>query len=141
MLVEPTLTATPNFIGNWKFSRLQLPCSSNLEECYACRPGCRAPHLWLSDRRSLYDALGPYYTVIRIDPAVDVSGMITAAGRRGVPLFVLDVDAPEAKSLYARKLTLVRPDQHVAWRGDETPNSPLELIDLLRGAAGAHMVT
>ena len=48
-------------------------------------PGCRAPHLWLSDRRSLYDALGPYYTVIRIDPAVDLSGMIIAADRRGVP--------------------------------------------------------
>ena len=104
-------------------------------------PGCRAPHLWLSDRRSLYDALGPYYTVIRIDPAVDLSGMIIAADRRGVPLFVLDVDTPEAKSLYARKLTLVRPDQHVAWRGDEAPHSPLELIDLMRGAAETRMVT
>ena len=67
--------------------------------------------------------------------------MIIAADRRGVPLFVLDVDTPEAKSLYARRLTLVRPDQHVAWRGDEAPHSPLELIDLMRGAAETRMVT
>lgn len=97
-------------------------------------PGCRAPHLWLGDHRSLYDALGPDYTLIRIDPTVNVSGVVEAAARRGVPLAVLDVDAPEARELYARNLVLVRPDQHVAWRGDEEPRTPRDLIDLVRGA-------
>jgi len=97
-------------------------------------PGCRAPHLWLADRRSLYDALGPDYTLIRTDPAVSVSGVVEAAALRGVPLAVLDVDAPEARELYARNLVLVRPDQHVAWRGDKEPSAPLDLIDLVRGA-------
>jgi 2-polyprenyl-6-methoxyphenol hydroxylase-like FAD-dependent oxidoreductase len=96
-------------------------------------PGCRAPHLWLGDRRSLYDALGPDYTLIRTDPAVNVSGVVDAAAHRGVPLAVLDVDAPEARELYARNLVLVRPDQHVAWRGDREPSAPLDLIDLVRG--------
>ncbi len=96
-------------------------------------PGCRVPHLWLSDSRSLYDALGPYYTIIRLDPTVSVSGILDAAARRDVPLVVLDVDAPDARALYACKLTLVRPDQHVAWRGDEEPGAPAELIDLVRG--------
>lgn len=97
-------------------------------------PGCRSPHFWLNDRRSLYDVLGPDYTLIRFDPTVNVSGVVEAAARRGVPLAVLDVDAPEARKLYARNLVLVRPDQHVAWRGDEEPAAPLDLIDLLRGA-------
>lgn len=96
-------------------------------------PGCRMPHLWLGDGRSLYDALGPYYTIIRLDPTVPVSGILDAAARLGVPLAVLDVDAPHAQTLYARKLVLVRPDQHVAWRGDEEPAAPAELIDLVRG--------
>ena len=87
-------------------------------------PGCRAPHLWLSDGRSLYDALGPDYTLIRLDPTVRVAGIVEAAARRSVPLAVLDVDAPDARALYARKLVLVRPDQHVAWRGDEEPAVP-----------------
>jgi 2-polyprenyl-6-methoxyphenol hydroxylase-like FAD-dependent oxidoreductase len=96
-------------------------------------PGCRAPHLWLSDGRSLYDALGPGYTLIRLDPAVRVSGIIEAATQRGVPLSVLDVNEPYAQAVYARNLVLARPDRHVAWRGDEQPAAPNELIDLLSG--------
>ncbi len=97
-------------------------------------PGCRLPHLWLRDGRSLYDALGPDYTLIRLDPAVGIAGLVAAAERRGVPLSLLDVDTPEAKKLYARNLVLVRPDQHVAWRGDQEPPEPVDLIDLIRGA-------
>ena len=41
---------------------------------------------------------------------------------------------PDACALYRRKLTLIRPDQHVAWRGDEEPVAALELMDLVRGA-------
>jgi 2-polyprenyl-6-methoxyphenol hydroxylase-like FAD-dependent oxidoreductase len=97
-------------------------------------PGSRAPHIWLSGRRSLYDALGRYYTLLRTDHAADVSGLVEAAAKRGMPLEVLDVERPEAFSAYDRKLTLVRPDQHVAWRGDEQPVVPSELIDLVRGS-------
>jgi hypothetical protein len=100
-------------------------------------PGCRAPHLWLADGRSLYDVLGPYYTLIRTDPAVDVASMVETSKRRGIPLTVLDVPAQEATAAYAHKLTLLRPDQHVAWRDDKQPDSPLELMDLVRGVAAA----
>jgi hypothetical protein len=31
----------------------------------------------------------------------------------------------------------VRPDQHIAWRGNQEPAAPLELIDLARGAPGS----
>ena len=47
---------------------------------------------------------------------------------------VLDIDDSDAGTLYARKLVLVRPDRHVAWRADAEPDDPLELIDHLRGA-------
>jgi hypothetical protein len=100
-------------------------------------PGCRAPHVWLRDGRSLYDALGPDYTLLRFDPAVRVTGLLEAAARRGVPLAVVDVAVPDARSLYGRNLVLVRPDQHVAWRGDGEPGEPLGLVDLVRGAATA----
>ena len=36
-------------------------------------PGCRTPHVWLRDGRSLYDALGPDYTLMRFDPRADVT--------------------------------------------------------------------
>src|SRR5581483_8540458 len=98
-------------------------------------PGCRAPHLWLPDGRSLYDALGMDYTLIRLDPTVPIVGIVEAAARRRVPLAILDLDLPSGPALYDRKLVLVRPDQHVAWRGDEDPAAPLDLIDCVRGAS------
>lgn len=98
-------------------------------------PGCRTPHVWLRDGRSLYDALGPGYTLLRFDRTVPVAGLVQAAQARGVPLLVLDVDSAEAADVYDRKLVLSRPDQHVAWRGDGEPDDPFALIDLVRGAA------
>ena len=97
-------------------------------------PGCRAPHIWLESDRSLYDALGPEYTLLRFQPAVKVVGLMESAARRGVPLRILDVGSSGARSLYGYDLVLVRPDQHVAWRGDGEPAAPMELIDLVRGA-------
>ena len=97
-------------------------------------PGCRTPHVWLDDGRSLYDAMGPGYTLLRCDPAVDVSTIVAAAAARGVPLAVFDLRSAEAAQLYGRKLVLSRPDQHVAWRGDAAPDDALALIDRLRGA-------
>ena len=96
-------------------------------------PGCRAPHFWLSDKRSLYDALGDGYGLIRFDRDVAVDGLVAAAKRRGVPFKVLHIDDAEAAALYAKKLVLVRPDRHVAWRADVEPDDPLALIDLIRG--------
>ncbi len=96
-------------------------------------PGCRAPHFWLDDGRSLYDALGPDYTLLRFDVAARVTGIVDAARQRNVPLTILDV-TPDAHEAYRHKLVLVRPDQHVAWRGNEDLAAPLELIDLIRGA-------
>lgn len=98
-------------------------------------PGCRTPHLWLRDGRSLYDALGPDFTLLRFDPAVEAGGLVAAAAQRGVPMAVLDVDADETASLYPRTLVLSRPDQHVAWRGDQQPENSTGLIDRVRGAS------
>ncbi len=98
-------------------------------------PGCRTPHLWLDDGRSLYDAMGSEFTLLRIDPAADTRPLEEAAARRGMPLKVLDVKSAEAPALYRHALVLSRPDQHVAWRGDRAPEDALALIDRVRGAA------
>ncbi len=97
-------------------------------------PGCRTPHRWLADGRSLYDALGPEYTLLRFDPAVAVDDLLDVAAARRFPLHLLDLDADAATAVYDTHLVLVRPDQHVAWRGDGQPANALALIDRVRGA-------
>ena len=98
-------------------------------------PGCRTPHLWLGNGRSLYDALGPEYTLLRLDPAIDAGPLRQTAAAQGVPLSVLDLGSQEASALYDRKLVLSRPDQHIAWRGDTLPVDLDGLVELIRGAS------
>jgi 2-polyprenyl-6-methoxyphenol hydroxylase-like FAD-dependent oxidoreductase len=100
-------------------------------------PGCRTPHLWCEDGGSLYDAMGPEFTLLRFDSALDVSALQIAARNTGVPLRVLDVGLREAcqGACCDGGLVLSRPDQHVAWRGNRLPENPSGLIDRVRGAA------
>ena len=100
-------------------------------------PGCRTPHLWFEDGRSLYDAMGPEFTLLRLDPALDVAALETAARSKAVPLKVLDVERRDAcqGACYDGGLVLSRPDQHVAWRGNCLPDDAADLIDRVRGAA------
>ena len=99
-------------------------------------PGCRAPHVWLEDGRSLYDATGSGFALLRLAPDADVTPLRIAAERCGLPLVILDLTAQEAGAAYSCALTLVRPDQHVAWRGDSLPDDVTEMIDRLRGCPG-----
>jgi hypothetical protein len=91
--------------------------------------------VWCADGRSLYDAMGPEFTLLRTNPAIGIAGLEAAAGNRGVPLKVLDIELPNTAIFYGGGLLLSRPDQHVAWRGDSLPADPLSLIDRIRGAA------
>jgi 2-polyprenyl-6-methoxyphenol hydroxylase-like FAD-dependent oxidoreductase len=83
----------------------------------AC-PGGRPPHLWLADGRSLFDCFGFEWTLLRLGKS-EGEALVREAGRRGVELKALDMKSPEAHDLYAADLALIRPDQIVAWRGND----------------------
>lgn len=97
-------------------------------------PGCRLPHQWLADGRSMYDALGAGYTLLTFDTAVDTGAFENEAHRRRVPLTRLDLSAEAPLPGARHRLLLVRPDQHIAWRGDDPPPDPGALVDRIRGA-------
>jgi 2-polyprenyl-6-methoxyphenol hydroxylase-like FAD-dependent oxidoreductase len=100
------------------------------------RPGARAPHAWLQDGRSTIDLFGRGFTLLRL--GADAPGgerLRAAAAKAGVPLRVVSLDEPNVRELYERRLVLVRPDGHVAWRADVEPADPGAVIDVVRGAA------
>jgi 2-polyprenyl-6-methoxyphenol hydroxylase-like FAD-dependent oxidoreductase len=100
------------------------------------RPGARAPDIRLGENDPILDRFGRGFTLVRLgDGAPDANGLRAAAADRGVPLRVIDVRNRDIEDLYERRLVLVRPDGHVAWRGDSAPSDPLEIIDVVRGAA------
>ena len=100
-------------------------------------PGSRAPHVWLADGSSLLDHFGQGFTLVDTEAgASEVAGeLAAAAAARSLPLQVLRLDSSEVARLYPTRLTLVRPDGHVAWRGAELPAEPDVLLDQVRGAA------
>jgi 2-polyprenyl-6-methoxyphenol hydroxylase-like FAD-dependent oxidoreductase len=77
-------------------------------------PGARLPSVVLSDGSFLYDRLGPWFTLLRFGDA-DPSELIDAAP---APLDIVVVADAALAAIYEAKLVLVRPDTHVAWRGD-----------------------
>jgi hypothetical protein len=97
-------------------------------------PGALAPHVWLADGVSLYDRFGLGFTLLKLGE-VDTSALEAAAGEVGMPLSVLEIEHPELPGLYEARLVLIRPDQHVAWRGDVVPYDARAIIETVRGAA------
>jgi 2-polyprenyl-6-methoxyphenol hydroxylase-like FAD-dependent oxidoreductase len=96
-------------------------------------PGGRAPHRWLDDGRSLYDALGFEFTLLQLGAKpVDARPFRAAADALSMPLSVVAIASDEARELYGADLALIRPDQIVAWRGNSTTGA----ADVLRRAAG-----
>ena len=96
-------------------------------------PGCRVPFSILPDGRPVYDAFGPGYTLLRLDPEIAVAPLVAAMREAKVPLDIVDIQFADSKEAYDRKLILVRTDQHVVWRGDVVPEQVKHLVDRLRG--------
>jgi hypothetical protein len=98
-------------------------------------PGCRAPHVWLGKGDSLFDHFGNGFCLLKVEASIDTVPLQAAAAKIGLPLKIWELDRADVRAQYDRKLTLIRPDQHVAWRGDELPEDCGQLIDIVRGAA------
>lgn len=96
-------------------------------------PGCRLPHFWLADGRSLYDAMGSDHVLLRFSGETDVGPLVAAAQDRGMPLTVLDITDGDIPAAYRHALVIARPDRHVAWRGDCLPDDVSALVDYLAG--------
>jgi 2-polyprenyl-6-methoxyphenol hydroxylase-like FAD-dependent oxidoreductase len=99
------------------------------------RPGSRAPHAWLKDGRSTLDLYGRTFVLLRLgSDAPKATGIEEAARACKLPLETVTLGEPDAAMVYERRLVLVRPDGHVAWRADDVPSDPKAIIDRVRGA-------
>jgi len=99
-------------------------------------PGVRAPHVWLKDGRSTLDLFGKGFTLLDFSENITDTNTFTAAARRvGLPLQTVAIDDPKVCETYERPFVLIRPDGHVAWRGEEIPANAAAIIDKVRGAS------
>jgi 2-polyprenyl-6-methoxyphenol hydroxylase-like FAD-dependent oxidoreductase len=110
------------------------PADEVMTYTQTARPGARAPHVWLADGRSTLDLFGRGFTLLRLGKnPPDAAVLAAAAVACGLPLDIIDVDESPVLEAYGCPLVLVRPDGHVAWRGDAPPGDTGALFDRLRG--------
>ncbi len=99
------------------------------------RPGARAPHAWIGSERSTLDLFGDGFVLLRLGAkAPDAGSLLRAAAQRGVPMKDVAIADASVARLYQQPLVLVRPDYHVAWRGNAAPADPGRIVDIIRGA-------
>ena len=117
--------------------------------------GCRAPHIAVTGAvpgasssssstsgsgtapgEALFDQFGPDFTLLVLTPGIDTRAWAAAAKQLAVPLAVLAHPNAAARALYGADLALIRPDHHVAWRGDGNANSAPTAHEVLTMATG-----
>jgi 2-polyprenyl-6-methoxyphenol hydroxylase-like FAD-dependent oxidoreductase len=101
----------------------------------SAHPGCLAPHLWLEDGSSLYDHFGDGFTLlVTAGNAKAADAFLAVAAKRNVPVKVLALPDNRLRGRYEAGFALIRPDQHVAWRGNSFPADCDALLARITGA-------
>ncbi|MEV5050208.1 FAD-dependent monooxygenase [Arthrobacter sp. LAR12-1-1.1] len=125
-----------------------VPAEDPVSYVPSASPGSLLPHTWLDETTSLYDLLGTGFTLLvdRDSMGGGTAGQAYAAAQaaaavRGIPLAVVGVGPDHHGTAMATHwqaaAVLVRPDQHVAWRGTD----PVKAAAAIGVAAGWPLAT
>lgn len=108
----------------------QTPWTKSIDYVPSAAPGSLAPHQWLEDGSSLYDHFGKGFTMLVLDPTAmpEAQGAKAQAERLAIPFHIFETSAEAVQALYKAPLALIRPDQHVAWRGDKVPERLMKQV-------------
>ncbi len=99
-------------------------------------PGVRLPHVWLDDGTAMQDRIGydRGFTLLRLGKSqADVRALEKAFAGFRAPFRVLDIPDAPPREIYGHDLILLRPDMHVAWRGNRPPEEPAQLVAMATG--------
>lgn len=107
------------------------------------RPGTRAPHVFLSDRKtSIFDLYGEDYTIVDFTSEGSISKTFQDVAKDlNVPLHRVHLPSERhVRSIWERDIVLVRPDGFVSWRSadptEDLSNSPQTIHSILKIAVG-----
>jgi len=100
------------------------------------RPGARLRHVWLNDGQALHDQIGSEFTLISLDGNhATLPTLCQSFKEFGAQLDVVQIDSKPARTIYGYELVLVRPDLHVAWRGNSIPRDHRSIAMIATGHA------
>lgn len=110
-------------------------CGVHGNHTFEARAGHHLAPASLSSGRNIFEELGREYTLVALTEDRRPAAAFQAAARKlRMPLHVLADTCEGQRTAYKRRFILIRPDQYVAWTGNEPPASE---TDLLRRVVGA----
>ena len=126
---EPHYEGSPIVCGP-----LGASCSVRGHHAFEARAGHHLSPATLSSGRNVFAELGPDYTLIALtEDRAPVAAFEDAARDVLIPLQVLVDTEDGSRSAYGCRYILVRPDQHVAWAGNQPPADPARLLRRVTG--------
>ncbi|WP_034658735.1 FAD-dependent monooxygenase [Chelativorans sp. J32] len=104
------------------------------QHSFKARPGHHLSPQLLSGGSNIYERLGAGFSLLAFDgdPAA-IASFETAAGKLRIPLKVIADDRENGRGAFEATYVLVRPDQFVAWAGDEGPVDPMCVLGRAAG--------
>lgn len=96
-------------------------------------PGVRLPHVWLAGSSAPQDILPDGFTLFSLCGPLDDASLRHAFASLGAPFATLAIDDPNAREIYGCRLMLLRPDLHIAWRGDSLPANAEQIARRVTG--------
>jgi 2-polyprenyl-6-methoxyphenol hydroxylase-like FAD-dependent oxidoreductase len=107
-------------------------------------PGGRPPSVVLGDGKAampIFDLFGPWFTLVDFAGDGRADALLDAATAQGLPVRHSVVTDRAVRELWERDLVLIRPDQHVAWRGNRLPPNPGAVVRRVGGMPSVAMNT
>jgi 4-hydroxyisophthalate hydroxylase len=109
-------------------------CSAHGSHAFEARAGHHLAPASLSSGRNVFAELGREYTLLALTGDLEpVAAFQAAAASLRMPLRVLTDTFDGQRTAYKRRFILIRPDQFIAWAGDDPP---ADATSLLRRVAG-----
>jgi 2-polyprenyl-6-methoxyphenol hydroxylase-like FAD-dependent oxidoreductase len=97
-------------------------------------PGSRLPHCWLDDGSALQDQLPETYVLLSLgNKSLDTSKLRQSYEKIGAPVAEVRIESNRLRDLYGFDLLVLRPDMHVAWRGNDAAPNPQEIASISTG--------
>ena len=97
-------------------------------------PGSRLPHCWLDDGSALQDQLPETYILLSLgNKSLDTSKLRQSYEKIGAPVAEVRIESNRLRDLYGFDLLVLRPDMHVAWRGNDAPPNTQEIASISTG--------
>ena len=133
----------PHYEGSpvvWQDDSGSRECSAKGSHRYEARAGHHLAPVMLADRRNIYQAMGDGFCLLAVDATKDaVQFFRDAAKDLGLPLSVIEEARGHEADRYQARWVLIRPDQFIAWVGQDAEIDSTQAHALLQHALGGSL--